>query len=68
MAKKLCIESYIRIIAGTMFLCSLALGIFVNKLWFLLGAFVALNLIQSAFTGICPAEYFLKKLGVEECK
>ena len=25
--------------------------------------FVGVNLIQSAFTGICPAAYFLKKLG-----
>ena len=32
--------------------------------WLLLTAFVGLNLVQSAFTGFCPAEMIFRKLGV----
>ena len=50
--------------AGFMVLLSLGLGLYVSEYWFLLTAFVGLNLIQSAFTGFCPAAMILKKLGV----
>jgi hypothetical protein len=60
------IESYIRILAGTLVLVSLALAHFVNSWWLLLAVFVSLNLIQSAFTGFCPAEIILRKLGLED--
>ncbi len=58
------IESYIRILAGTMVLTSLALAHWVAPRWLFLGAFVGVNLIQSAITGFCPAEMILKRLGV----
>jgi hypothetical protein len=58
------LENAIRILAGTMVLISLALAHWVNHWWLLLAAFVAVNLIQSAFTGFCPAEIVLKKMGV----
>lgn len=58
------IENAIRILAGTMVLLSLTLAHFVSPWWLLLAAFVGVNLIQSAFTGFCPAEIILKKLGV----
>jgi len=54
----------IRLVAGTFVLGSLALGWFVNPLWFLFTAFVGLNLIQSAFTRWCLMEQILAKLGV----
>ncbi|HEY7479972.1 MAG TPA: DUF2892 domain-containing protein [Gemmatimonadales bacterium] len=54
----------IRLIAGTFVLGSLALGYWVNPLWFLFTAFVGLNLIQSAFTRWCLMETILAKLGV----
>ena len=57
-------ESYIRILAGTLVRVSLALAHFVNAWWLLLAVFVSLNLIQSAFTGFCPAELVLRKLGL----
>ena len=57
-------ESYIRILAGTVVLTGLALGHWVNEWWLLLSAFAALNLIQSAFTGFCPAENIFRKLGI----
>lgn len=58
------LENCIRILAGTMALAGVALGHFVNPVWLLLVVFVGLNLIQSAFTGFCPAEMILRRLGV----
>ncbi|RMG59033.1 MAG: DUF2892 domain-containing protein, partial [Deltaproteobacteria bacterium] len=48
----------------TFILVSLALGVFVNKNFLYFTAFVGLNLFQSAFTGLCPMENILKKLGL----
>jgi hypothetical protein len=47
-----------------MMLISISLAHWVSQWWWLLGAFVGVNLIQSAFTGFCPAENIFKKLGV----
>ncbi len=47
-----------------MVLGSVALAHYVSPNWLFLTAFVGVNLIQSAFTGFCPAEIVLKKLGV----
>ena len=60
------IERYIRLIGGAFVLISLALGYYVSPYWFLFTAFVAANLIQSAFTTWCPMMTFLKKLGVRQ--
>lgn len=57
-------ENAIRVLAGSMMLICVALTYFVSPWWLLLGVFVGLNLIQSAFTGFCPAETILGKLGV----
>ena len=57
-------ERYIRAIAGTFILLSLALGYFYSPYWFLFTGFVGLNLLQSAFSGWCLMETFLGKLGV----
>ena len=57
------IESFIRVLAGSVVLLSLALTLWVSQWWLLLTAFVGLNLIQSAFTGFCPPSLVLRKLG-----
>lgn len=57
------VDNGIRVVAGTFILISLALGLKVNPWWFAFTAFVGVNLIQSAFTGFCPAAMILKKLG-----
>lgn len=49
--------------AGIMVLLSVALTYFHSPLWVLLTIFVGLNLLQSAFTGFCPAAMMFKKLG-----
>lgn len=56
------LESRIRVLAGSFVLLSLALGTFVSPWWLLLAAFVGLNLVQSAFTGFCPAEIVLARI------
>ena len=58
------LEHAIRVLAGTFVLASISLAHWVSEWWLLLAAFVGLNLIQSAFTGFCPAEIIMKKLGV----
>lgn len=62
--KTMKLENAIRALAGTMILTSLALAHYVSPNWLWLTAFVGANLLQSAFTGFCPAETILKKLGV----
>ena len=54
----------IRLVAGIFVLASLALGYWVSPLWFLFTAFVAVNLIQSAFTHWCLMERILARLGL----
>ncbi len=56
-------ENFIRILAGSMTLLSVALAYFVSPWWLLLTCFVGLNLIQSAFTGFCPPTLVLRRLG-----
>ena len=60
------VERWIRVIAGTFVLVSLALGWFVSPWFFLFTAFVGLNLFQSGLTQWCLMEKILKKLGVPE--
>ncbi len=62
-------NQYVRAFAGAFVLISLALGVeaspvFISKhfLWFT--AFVGANLFQSAFSGLCPLENILRRLGV----
>ena len=51
--------------AGLMILLSMALTAFVHHHWMWLTAFVGANLLQSAFTGFCPASVLLAKLGLK---
>ncbi len=59
------VEGKVRIVAGLMVLISFTLGRFVNPAWLWLAVFVGFNLIQSAFTGFCPAERFFRALSKE---
>jgi hypothetical protein len=56
-------EQAIRLLAGTLVGTSLILSVLISPWWLLLAAFVSLNLIQSSFTGFCPAEKVLRALG-----
>ena len=57
-------EAAIRALAGSMILVSLLLFLFLSPYGLLLALFVALNLIQSSFTGFCPAERVFVALGI----
>ena len=50
--------------AGVMILVSVALMYFISPWWLLLTAFIGLNLLQSAFTGFCPAALVMRRLGL----
>lgn len=58
------IDRAVMAFAGTVVLLSLALGYWVSPYWFLLTAFVGLNLLQASFTGFCPLAIVLRKLGL----
>ncbi len=49
--------------AGVLVLLSVLLAIYHSPNWLWLTGFVGLNLLQSAFTGFCPAAMIFKKLG-----
>jgi preprotein translocase subunit Sec63 len=51
--------------AGFVVLLGLALAYFVNLWWIGLTIFAGLNMLQSGFTGFCPAAMFFKKMGAK---
>jgi hypothetical protein len=62
-------NQFVRIFAGAFVMISLALGVpasplFVSANWLWFTLFVGANLFQSGFTGFCPLEKILLKLGV----
>jgi Protein of unknown function (DUF2892) len=65
------VERWIRVIAGTFILLSLALGVegsplFVSRWALAFTAFVGANLLQFGFTNFCPLGLILRKLGVRD--
>ena len=62
------LERWIRLIAGSFILISLALAHWVNANWLWFTAFVGANLFQSALTRWCLMEEILVKLGAAKKK
>ncbi len=58
------LDRSILLFAGFLTLLSVALTVWVSPQFVWLTLLVGLNLIQSAFTGFCPAAVVLRKLGV----
>lgn len=58
------IDRAVMAFAGAMVLLSLVLSQVFSPYWLLLTAFVGANLIQSSFTGFCPAAIVFKRLGL----
>lgn len=58
------IDRIVMAFAGSMILISLALSQIMSPYWLLFTAFVGANLLQSAFTGLCPLAMVLKRIGV----
>jgi hypothetical protein len=51
--------------AGAMIFLSILLIVFVSPYFIWFTAFIGANLIQSAFTGFCPAAFLFKRLGIK---
>jgi Inner membrane protein YgaP-like, transmembrane domain len=58
------IDRAVMVFSGCMILLSLALAQTMSPYWLLFTAFVGFNLVQSAFTGFCPAAMIFKRLGL----
>jgi Flp pilus assembly protein TadB len=61
--KTMTVNQAVTAFAGIMVLLSVVLTIFVSPLWVWLTIFVGANLLQSAFTGFCPAAMAFKSFG-----
>lgn len=59
------VENGVRVVAGCMLLLSLLLTAWVHPGFVWLSVFVGVNLIQSAFTGVCPAAAVLRRMGLK---
>ena len=59
------IDKAVLAFAGFMILLSLLLAHFVSPLWLWFTAFIGLNMLQSSFTGFCPAAMIFRKLGLK---
>lgn len=53
------------VFAGCVVLLGVALSLTVHPWWIALTVFAGLNMIQSAFSGFCPAALIFKKLGAK---
>ena len=60
------VNDYLRLIAGAVVLISLVLAVYVHINFLYLTGFVALNLMQSAFTKWCPMMTILRYVGVKD--
>ena len=60
------VESAVHLLAGVLILVSLALAHYVSPYWYILTAFVGLNLFQSAFTNWCPAMSIFRAMGLKD--
>jgi hypothetical protein len=58
------IDRAVFVFAGFVILAGLLLAHYVSPWWLLLPAFAGLNMIQAAFTGVCPAAMVFKRLGL----
>lgn len=51
--------------AGVMVLLSVVLTVAVSPLFVWFTVFIGANMLQSAFTGLCPAAFVFRKLGIK---
>ena len=58
------VEKALRLVAGTVVMASVLLGMFVHPNWYYFTLFVGANLFQSAFTNWCPMMTILRKAGL----
>ncbi|MGA1613925.1 MAG: YgaP family membrane protein [Lutimaribacter sp.] len=59
------LDRAVMLFAGVMTLLSVALTLWVSPLFMWFTVFIGFNMIQSSFTGFCPAAIVFRKLGVK---
>jgi hypothetical protein len=59
------VNEALRFVAGLFVLLSLLLGYYFTPYFYLFTGFVALNLVQSAFSHWCPMMWLLQKIGLQ---
>lgn len=59
------LDRSVMLFAGVMVLLSVVLTAFVSPLFVWFTVFIGANLIQSSFTGFCPAAAVFRKLGIK---
>jgi hypothetical protein len=60
------LDRAVMLFAGCMVLLSVILTIFVSPLFIWFTVFIGLNVIQSSFTGFCPAAMAFRAMGVKK--
>ncbi len=59
-------ENQVRRMAGIVITVGAALAYFVSPLFLIIPAFAGLNLLQSSFSDVCPAEWMMPACGTSE--
>ncbi|HTU67566.1 MAG TPA: DUF2892 domain-containing protein [Steroidobacteraceae bacterium] len=59
------IDRIVLVFTGSMVVLGLALGRFVSPYWLILSGVMGVNLVQAAFTSVCPLAYVLRKAGFQ---
>ncbi len=59
------IDRYVFAVAGTFILVSVLLALLHSLYWLIFTAFVGANMLQAAFSGLCPLAIILKKAGIK---
>ncbi len=59
------IDRAVFVFAGCVVLLGIMLSLLISPWWLALSAFAGINMIQAAFTGICPAAMLFKAAGLK---
>jgi len=60
------IDRLVLAVAGAMVMATVLLAVYHNINWLWFTGFIGINLLQSAFTGLCPMATILKKMGTRQ--
>ena len=60
------LDRAVMLFAGTMVLLSVVLTAYVSPLFVWFTVFIGLNLLQSSFTGFCPAAMVFRAMGIKK--
>lgn len=59
------IDRAVFVFAGFIVLLGIVLSLIVSPWWLVLSGFAGVNMIQAAFTGVCPAAMLFKATGLK---